>query len=334
MIITRAPLRMSYVGGGSDLPEFYRHSTGAVVSAAINKYVYICVKERFESGIRLVYSSFEEVDAVKSIKHELIRECLLEIGISGSIEIASLADIPSHGTGLGSSSSFTVGLIKSLLHYKKRSMTATQVADLACKIEMDRCSQPIGKQDQYAAACGGLNLFEFHPNGEVTVVPINCSQRFIRRLDEYTLVFYTGRTRSASTILTRQRKAMEQLSSRRIVKEMVDLAYTLKGEIECERIDNVGEIISRNWDLKVQLADNIADEEITYMYNTGLANGASGGKLLGAGAGGFMMFIASPEHHGRISKALSRYRQVQFSIAQYGACVTDLSEDHRGMVND
>src|SRR3954451_4660983 len=229
MIISRTPLRMSFVDGGSDLPAFYRKFGGAVVSTAINKFVYITLNEKFDHRVRVSYSRTEEADTVAEIQHPLVREAMTLLNCPGGLEITSIADIPSKGSGLGSSSAFTVGLLHALHAYSGRGTSAEQLAQEACAIEIERCGEPIGKQDQYAAAFGGFNLIEFNPDDSVSVEPIICKRETLRQLQENTLVFYTGITRSASALLKTQRDAVAgEKAKQKAMKKMVELAHALK----------------------------------------------------------------------------------------------------------
>jgi D-glycero-alpha-D-manno-heptose-7-phosphate kinase len=239
-------------------------------------------------------------------------------GIAGGIEIASMADIPSKGSGLGSSSTYTVGLLNALYAFQGRFASREQLARQACDIEIGRCGEPIGKQDQYAAAFGGLNLIRFHPDESVSVDPVICTPSLMQRLEESTLVFFTGRTRSASAILARQSEQLRNADRKLLVRQMVLLAFDMKKELESGSLDSFGEILEANWQLKRQLTAGIADGQIDEWYATGMANGARGGKLLGAGNGGFMMFFACPEYHDRIATALGLQR-VKFRFDRNGA---------------
>ncbi len=319
MIVSKTPLRMSYVGGGSDLPAFYREETGAVLSTAIDKYMFIAVNRKFDGRIRLSYSRTEEVDDATMIEHPIVRECLSLTGISGGIEIASLADIPSKGSGLGSSSSFTVGLLNALYAYQSRYASKEMLAGQACEIEIDRCGEPIGKQDQFAAAFGGLNLIRFHPDDSVSVDPVICRGDLLQSMEDWTLVFFTGRTRSASAVLARQSEAMKSEDRRRLMRRMVELAFELKKELESGSLDNFGAILDENWRLKAQLSSGITDPQIDEWYAQGLAHGALGGKLLGAGNGGFMMFFAPPESHSAITASLPQLQLVKFRFDRNGS---------------
>ena len=318
MILSKTPLRMSFVGGGSDMPSFYEEELGAVLSTTIDKYIYIAVNPKFDGRIRVSYSQTEDVDHRAEVQHPLVREALAKACIDGGIEIASLADIPSKGSGLGSSSSYTVGLLNALYAYQSRYASKAELASDACEIEIEKCGEPIGKQDQYAAAFGGLNLIQFHPNRSVQVDPVLCSNQLTRALEDNILVFFTGRTRSASALLAKQSEALKSEDRKTIMRQMVALVFDLKRELEQGSIANVGPILHANWMLKSKLSDGITDGEIDRWYNTGLANGATGGKLLGAGNGGFMMFFAAPERHADIIKALYPLEQMPIRFDQGG----------------
>lgn len=319
MIVSKTPLRMSFVGGGSDLPAFYRDEVGAVLSTSIDKYMYICVNKKFDGRIRVSYTRTEDVQTRQEVEHPLVREALDVVGIDGGIEIASMADIPSKGSGLGSSSTYTVGLLNALSAYRNRFASKGTLARLACEIEIQRCGEPIGKQDQYAAAYGGLNLIRFHPDESVSVDPVICAPSVLSRLEASILVFFTGRTRSASAVLAQQSAAMQVSDRRQLMRRMVQLAFELKQELESGQLDNFGDLLDENWRLKAQLTSGISDPQIDRWYATGMANGALGGKLLGAGNGGFMMFFAPPERHQHVVDALSDLSPVKFRFDRNGA---------------
>src|ERR1043166_4973573 len=311
MIISRTPLRMSFVGGGSDLPVFYRKHGGAVVSTAINQFVYITVNKKFDEKIRVSYSKTEEARTVDKIKHQLLREAVKLLEVEGGLEITSIADIPARGSGLGSSSSFTVGLLHALHAYAERYASAEQLAREACQIEIERCGEPIGKQDQYAAAFGGFNFIEFTPDNSVFVEPILCKRETLQRLQENLLMFYTGIVRSASAILKNQQAALEaEAGKQKMLRRMVELARDLKAELQKNNLDAFGEIIHANWELKRSIAEQISTTQIDQWYNTARKHGAVGGKLLGAGSGGFMMFYAPRERHEEITRALKGLRRI------------------------
>ena len=319
MIVSKTPLRMSFLGGGSDLPAFYREEMGAVLSTSIDKYMYICVNKKFDGRIRISYTRTEEVERREEVEHPLVREALDLVGIDGGIEIASMADIPSKGSGLGSSSTYTVGLLNALYAYRNQFASKEQLASQACEIEIDRCGEPIGKQDQYAAAYGGLNLIQFYPDDSVSVEPVVCAPAMVSRLEASTLVFFTGRTRSASAVLASQSKAMKLPGRRALMRRMVELAFEMKKQLESNSLDNFGDLLDENWRLKVQLSSGISDPQIDDWYSRGSLNGALGGKLLGAGNGGFMMFFAPPERHADIVTALPELVPVRFRFDRAGS---------------
>jgi D-glycero-alpha-D-manno-heptose-7-phosphate kinase len=320
MIISRTPLRMSFVGGGSDLPAFYRRFGGAVVSTAINKFVYITLNEKFDHRIRVSYSKTEEANSVDRVKHPLVREAMKMLKVKGGLEITSIADIPSKGSGLGSSSSFTVGLLHALHAWSGRYASAEQLAKEACEIEIQRCEEPFGKQDQFAAAFGGFNFIEFNPDESVSVEPILCKRETLAKLQENILVFYTGITRSASTVLKSQQAGVAaQSSKQKMLKRMVELAHQLRAELQRNNLDAFGEIIHANWELKKGLAREISTNIIDDWYAKARQHGAIGGKLLGAGTGGFLMFYAPRERHEAIAKGLSKLRQIDFHFEPQGS---------------
>jgi D-glycero-alpha-D-manno-heptose-7-phosphate kinase len=321
MILSKTPLRMSYVGGGSDLSAFYKDELGAVLSTSIDKYIYVALNKKFDGKIRISYSKTEEVDSINEIEHPLVREAMLLTNTASGIEIASLADIPSKGSGLGSSSSFTVGLLNALYALNNKYVSKSKLAEMACEIEISRCGEPIGKQDQYAAAFGGLNLIKFHPDESVSVDPVICKPSVLTELQDSTLVFYTGRLRNASSVLAEQSESLANNKNKVIMRRMVELAFELKGQLEANSLDNFGIILDENWRLKTQLANSIADSQINNWYSIGLANGAHGGKLLGAGNGGFMMFFAPKDRHQDISNALGGLKPVKFNFEANGAQV-------------
>lgn len=310
---------MSFVGGGSDLPSFYRRFGGAVVSTTINQYVYVTVNPKFDHRIRVSYSKTEEAASVQRIKHPLVREAMKLLGIEGGVEITSIADIPARGTGLGSSSSFTVGLLHVLHAYAQRFASADQLAREACTIEIERCQEPIGKQDQYAAAFGGANFIEFHPDSTVTIEPIICKRETLRKIEAHTLVFYTGLTRSASRILQHQNASISKKKSQDATRQMAELARQLRKELQQNHVASVGEIIHEGWCLKKSLGPGISSGAIDACYQRAREAGATGGKLLGAGAGGFLMFYAPPDRHDAIAGALGKLRRMDFRFEPQGS---------------
>src|SRR5579863_9912990 len=299
MIVSKTPVRISFVGGGSDLPAFYQRHGGAVVSTTINRYVYITVNRKFDNGIRVSYSKTEEVSNAAALEHNLVRAALLKLGIPGGIEITSIAEIPSHGTGLGSSSSFTVGLLNALHAYCGRFVGRAALAAEACEVEIDICGAPIGKQDQYAGAVGGFNFLRFNPDDTVDVVPLAHMRPVMEDLRRSLIMFYTGVTRSASGILAEQRARLQadQGGVTANMRRMVELAGSLKAAIENADLTTFGEIMHEAWLLKRGLASGITSSEIDDWYDRARAAGAGGGKILGAGGGGFFLVVAAPERH-------------------------------------
>lgn len=320
MIVSKTPLRMSFAGGGSDIGSFYEEHGGAVLSTTVDKYIYVNVNRKFDNDIRLSYSTTEIVDKVSKLAHPIVKNTLDYLGILGGIEISSLADIPSKGSGLGSSSSFTVGLLNALHAYQNKYISKDQLGEISCKIEIDLCGEPIGKQDQYAAAYGGLNLIKFHRNGSVAVDPIICHPNTLADFEKSIIVFYTSLTRSASAILSTQSEGMRSSQKKQnTMKQMVQLTYDLKYLLESGDLDPIGELLDKNWNLKRQMTNGISNSQIDEWYNKGIKAGAKGGKLLGAGNGGFIMFYAPESKHKDISKALKELREVPFSFDENGS---------------
>jgi len=320
MIISKTPLRMSFVGGGSDLPVFYRKYGGAVVSTAINKFVYVTVNQKFDDRIRLSYSKTEDAKSAEKIKHPLVREALQMLGVRGGVEITSIADIPAKGTGLGSSSSFTVGLLNALHAFANRYASAEKLAQESCTIEIERCGEPIGKQDQYAAAFGGFNLIQFNSDDSVSVEPIICKRETIRQLQENIVVFYTGITRSASALLKTQSASMaSDKAKQKAMKRMVELAHALKTELQKNNLEAFGEIIHENWELKRSLTAGVSNSTIDDWYDRARKAGAVGGRLLGAGSGGFLMVYAPRDRHESLAHKLPELRRVDFRFEPQGS---------------
>jgi D-glycero-alpha-D-manno-heptose-7-phosphate kinase len=328
MIITRTPLRISFAGGGSDLPAFYEQQSGAVVSTAIDKYIYITVNPKFDHKIRASYSVTEIVDTVGELKHELIRAALQLLEISEGIEITSISDIPSQGTGLGSSSSYTVGLLNALYAHTGHMAGAERLAREACHIEIELCNKSIGKQDQYIAAYGGLQYIRFNPDGSVFTDPIICSPKTRQQLQERLLLLYTGLTRQADDILSKQsRETRANADKQASLQRMVMLADHLR-EALCENdLDSFGEILHAGWLEKRKLVEGISNNRIDTWYERARAAGAIGGKLLGAGGGGFLLMYANPEHHAHICRALPELKPIPFHFCPQGSKVIYVEEN-------
>lgn len=319
MIITQTPLRVSLAGGGTDLRSYYAHDVGAVVSSAIDKYIYVILKERFDRKIYVNYSLREIVDSVDEIRHDLVREAMRLAGVGEGIEITTLADIPSEGTGLGSSSSVTVGLLNAFHTYRGVLRTREELAREACEIEIDRVGKPIGKQDQYIAAYGGLRSFRFLSDDGVETEEIDLDRETKRRLSSRLLLFFSHQTRKSESILAEQRRKtpamMEPLA------RMAKLAERTRGCLLEGAVDEVGAILDEGWALKRSLVDSISNGEIDGMYQTARAAGARGGKLCGAGGGGFLFLYCDLEHQESVRAALREYRELPFDLARDGTRV-------------
>ncbi|NLE43835.1 MAG: GHMP kinase [Chloroflexi bacterium] len=328
MIISRTPLRISFVGGGSDLSAFYRYAPGAVVSTAINKYIYITVNQKFDQKIRASYSRTEIVDSVDELEHELIREAMRLVGVDGAIEITSISDIPSQGTGLGSSSVYTVGLLNALYAYQHHLAGEERLAREACQIEIERCGKPIGKQDQYIAAYGGFKYIRFNPDESVFVDPIICSSETRRCLEERLLLLYTGLTRRSDDILSEMGSNTEQDEAARAgLQRMVGMANQLHEALLHDDVNGFGEVLHANWMEKRRLADGITRPCIDEWYELARAHGAIGGKILGAGGGGFLLLYAPVDRHDEICRALPGLRPIPFRFEPQGSKLIFVEEN-------
>lgn len=315
MIITRTPFRVSFMGGGSDLREFYLHNSyGAVISAAIQKYIYIVIHPYFQSKIRIKYSKTEDVETIDEIQHPIVRECLRKVQIETGIEIASFADVPA-GTGLGSSSSFTVGLLHALYAYKGQIVPKERIAREACEIEIDILKEPIGKQDQYAAAFGNINYIRFNKDETVDVSPMLLTDATKQRLEKNLCLYYVGGKRKASGILCEQKQNMAVNKNVRNVQAMVSLTEELRVALQKEDISAIGSLLHKGWLLKKDLASGISNEEIDGLYEKALHHGATGGKLLGAGGTGFLLLYS--DDHEILGKCLG-CRTLPFQIDREG----------------
>ena len=318
MIISRTPFRISFMGGGTDLPAFYTEEEGLVLSTTINKYMYITVNDRFDSSYRISYSKTEICNSIKEIEHPIVRALLARHAPNrAGLELISMADMPA-GTGLGSSSSFTVGLLHALKAHLGEAQTAELLAAEACRIEIEELREPIGKQDQYAAAFGGLRTIRFLPNGEVIADPVICSQRTFELLEASVMIFFTGYSRSASVILTEQKdNAKSKLS---VLREMKAGALRLKRLLEAGGdLKEAGEILHEGWLLKKSLASKISSDQIDEWYERGLKAGAWGGKILGAGGGGFLMLLCHPERQARVAEELKDLRRIHVTFEKLGS---------------
>ena len=326
MIITKTPFRVSFCGGGSDMANFYEKYGGCVLSTSINKYCYISIHPYFnENQTLLKYSENELVDSPDQIKHRIFRQVLTDMGIYG-VEISSTADIPG-GTGLGSSSTFTVGLLNTLNCYKGKFVSKDKLAKLACEVEIEKLGNPIGKQDQYGAALGGLNFIKFNQDGSVSHEPILMEGKTYKELQKNLLMFYTGTTRSANTILAEQTKNITSEDKARNLLKMCGLAKDMKVALENNDISSFGRILDEGWQLKKELASGIANPAIDEAYEIAMKNGALGGKLLGAGGGGFLLFYCEEEKQEQLKKAIG-LRELDFSFERDGTSVIYIGDKY------
>jgi D-glycero-alpha-D-manno-heptose-7-phosphate kinase len=314
MIITRSPLRISLGGGGTDLPSYYREHGGFVISAAIDKYIYINVHRRFVEGFLLKYSHLEEAATIAEIKHPIIREALQLAGVhERNLEITSMADIPA-GTGLGSSGSFTTALLKALHALRKNLVHPAELAEQACQIELEKLREPIGKQDQYISAFGGITCFHFMPNGQVQARPLKISDETLYNLEDNLLLFFTGYSRSASTILKEQddkSKLAEQamIENLHCIKE---LGQQSLAALESDDLPEFARLMDVHWKRKKERSQSISNQEINAWYDHAMANGALGGKIIGAGGGGFLMFYAKDKTRLRHAMRERGLKEVRF----------------------
>jgi len=321
MVIVKTPLRLSFVGGGSDMKPFYTKRPGQVICTAIDKFVYAIVKERFDDMIYINYSKKECVDHVSQIRHDLVREAMNITGVEKGIEITTLADVPSSGSGLGSSSSITVALLHALYAYRNILVTAEQLAREACRIEIETLKKPIGKQDQYAAAYGGVNQFVFYEDGVTERIPISLDNSAKRKFASSLLLYYTGMTRKADAILVHQQ---QNFSDKRVFDTMVRMAALVepfKAALCSGDILECGRLLDENWDLKKRMAQGITNTPIDEMARRAKQAGVLGAKIAGAGGGGFLLLIAPRERQGDIMEAMKAYRELPFMLEDSGSKV-------------
>ena len=319
MIIVQTPLRISFFGGGTDFPYFFMDEGGCVLSSAIDKYIFVTVKERFDKKLRIGYTQTEMVDDLDSIHHDLIRESLRLTGIREGLEITTMGDIPSEGSGLGSSSTVTVGSLHALYAYSGEIVSAERLAREACGIEIDILKKPIGIQDQYIAAYGGLRLFEFKQNGEIGVEKIKISVDSYRALNDNFLLFFTGISRQADTILEEQKNNIkDRIAELREIKQMT---YQARTYLEAEDFDSFGELLHQSWELKKRLSSTISNGHINDIYESARRAGAVGGKIAGAGGGGFLLVYVPYERQKAVRNALSGLQELPFRLESDGTKV-------------
>jgi D-glycero-alpha-D-manno-heptose-7-phosphate kinase len=319
MIITQTPLRISFAGGGTDIEDYYALNDGEVISSAIDKYIFVIIKERFDSQIRVGYTRTEMVSDVSEIEHDLVRECLKLTGITHGVEIATMADIPSEGSGLGSSSTVTVGLLNAMWAYQGILVTADELAKQACKIEIETLGKPIGKQDQYIAAFGNIRRIGFCHDGSVSVRSVEVSDEDRLRFGETLMLFYTGVTRSADAILKVQKAG---------TTDRLGVLDQLKGQVpeieEClmrQNLNRIGRVLHAGWELKKQMAGGISNPAIDELYDRALDAGALGGKIAGAGGGGFLMLCCPTDRQASVREALKELKELPFNLERDGTKV-------------
>jgi D-glycero-alpha-D-manno-heptose-7-phosphate kinase len=330
MIISRTPFRISFAGGGSDLPVFYRKEIGAVLSTTIDKYIYIAIHPYFDEGkIQLKYSKTELVSDIGEIVHPIFRAVLNMYNLTG-VDVNSIADVPS-GTGLGSSSSFTVGLMNAVKAYQNKAVSAELLAKNACHIEIDLLNSPIGKQDQYAAAYGGLNFITFYPDETVNVERIIMNPQKKLELERNLIMIYTGEVRSANNILIQQNAEIMETGKFRNQRRIVKLAYDLKEALLNDQIDNFGKILHEGWLLKKSLTRSISNTLVDEIYEKGIKAGALGGKLLGAGGGGFILFYCPVEKQEYFRMCMRNYKELKFGFDNFGSKIIHLGMDEANM---
>lgn len=325
MIITRTPFRVSFAGGGSDLEAFWKDEPGAVLSTAVDKYMYLTVKPRFGDTFRVSYSRTEIVERADQIEHPIVRECLAACGITRGLEIVSVADLPAQ-SGMGSSSSFTVGLLHALFAHAGRVVSPKALAETACRIEIDRLKEPIGKQDQYIAAHGGLQFIQFFPDGHVSVDPVVCAPGTRRELDRRLVLFFTGLTRNARDVLTKQQANTGD--KRSALRELVRVAGEMRDVLtHGHDLNEFGRLLHTAWQVKKSVEGSISTPAIDDWYARGRAAGALGGKLLGAGSGGFLLFYCEPHLQPALTRELGDLRPVPFALEPEGSKVIFVGGD-------
>ncbi len=324
MIITQTPFRISFAGGGTDLPAFYRNEWGAVLSTALKRHMYVTVHTRFEHDVRVSYSKTEIAREVDAIRHELVREAMRATGTGPPLEVTTVADVPA-GTGLGSSSTLTVGLLNALNAHRGRVTGRAELAAEACRIEIEVLGHPIGKQDQYAAAYGGINYVRFEPDGTVHVEPVLCAPERRREIEQHSIMAYTGQRRSASDILEKQSAGTGDRMP--VLRAMRDIAGAMRDVLGGSApLTEFGRLLDEGWQLKRSLGFGIATSDVDAWYAAARAAGAWGGKLLGAGGGGFVYLLAPPERHAAILDALGRPQTLPVEFDPAGSRIVFVSD--------
>lgn len=325
MIISQTPYRVSFAGGGTDLPAFYKHEYGAVLSVAVQKHMYVCLSKRFEPSVRVAYSKTEIAETREEVQHTIVKAALKMLDLGPHMEIVTIGDVPA-GTGMGSSSTLTVGLLNALYAMKGQIVSGKRLAEQACQIEIDILGSPIGKQDQYAAAFGGFNYIRFNPDESVDVQPVPCNPDTLTEIERRTLILYTEKKRDANDILKKQSDGSGERDKQRVLREMRDLASEMRAVVSGRgNVDEFCRLMHVGWELKRSLGFGISDTQIDEWYDAARKAGAQGGKLLGAGGGGFLYLLAPPEKHAAIRQALGNPRTLPFQIDRLGSRIIFIS---------
>ena len=325
MIVTKTPLRISFFGGGSDIPQFYQEHEGIVVSAAINSYIYIAAHRCVAPHLKVIYSQLELEHDIDKIKHDRVREVLKHFDMTTNMEIASFSDIPTKGTGLGSSSTFTVGLIHAVAAMNHLHCYPHMLAETASTIEIDKCGEPIGKQDQYAAAYGGLRVYQFKKNDEVTWKEFENEITIAEHLQKNLLCFNTGIVRPAASVLSEQVEKLKTNINVDNTKRIVEMAWEAVELLINEQYDTFGELLNKSWQIKKQLSSNVSNDYIDSMYDKAMAAGALGGKILGAGGGGYLLVYVPQERQAKVLEAMKGYQQFKFDFDYHGSRIEMIS---------
>lgn len=319
MIITKTPLRISFLGGGTDFRAFFRQEEGWVLSSAIDKFIYVIIKERFDSKIRVGYTRTELVDTIDELQHELVRESLRKTGITQGVEISTMADIPSEGSGLGSSSTVTVGLLNAMYSYLGTPVTHEQLAREACAIEIDILGKPIGVQDQYIAAYGGQRFLFFGRDDQVRVEHLGLNHEQLRKLNQNLMLFYTNVARKAESVLSEQAQNID--ANTQLLRQMKELARQARSALAAHDFDAFGALLDESWQVKKQLASRVSNAVIDELYHAARQAGAIGGKLSGAGGGGFLLLYCPPHRQDEVRQALHSLRELPFRLDPDGSKV-------------
>lgn len=319
MIIIQTPLRVSLFGGGTDFPAYFQEHGGCVLSSAIDKCIFVTIKQRFDTKLRVGYTRTEMVDGVDEIQHELIREAFRLTGIKQGIEITTMGDIPSEGSGLGSSSTVTVGALHAMYAHRRRLVLTEQLAQEACHIERDILGKPIGIQDQYIAAYGGMRFIEFQPDGQIIPTAIELDKKTMRQLNDNLLLFFTGVTRQADNILKEQESNINQRIA--VLDEMKQIAFCARDKLVAGDVNAIGHLLHESWLLKRELASQVSNGSLDEMYQTALDAGATGGKIAGAGGGGFLMLYCNNGKQEDVRQALNHLQELPFKMGQDGSKV-------------